>query len=441
MKKKSIWGLLVVFLLSMAIAGCGKKEIGLDLASKNQTDSGSKLYEVPAPGSYDSAGTAVVTKVNEKGKTISFYDYELNKSYTLNYDGVTRFADKYDTAIAIAQLKTGMIVDVLFLKSEKLLVSVRENKDTFTYTDVTGFLVDTGTKVFKYKDESYKISAGTVLLDRSGMVSFAELNAMDKVTITGIDTKIYSIKIENGHGYLSFKNDAYFIGGFVEIGKDVEKISDKMLMTIPEGDYDVHITAKGADATKKVSIKANEETVLNLGDIEIEETKIGQVLFIVDPKDAAVAIDGKVVDQSKLLEYEYGLHQIVVSAKGYDTLVRYFKVAEEKATLAVTLDKTEDTKDDKKEEISKTDGYYVYITAPSDVEVYVDNVYIGISPVAYAKKSGTHSITLRKTGYVTRSFNVEIANTSEDVRYAFDTLAKEETVQKNDVSSNDTTKP
>lgn len=439
MKRK--WFLLTLLMLIavMSLAGCKKSEVGLDLASQKQTEKSNNLYEVPAPGSYDSEGTAVITKISDKNKTITLYDHDLEKSYTLTYDGVTRFADKYDTAMSVAQLKTGTIVDVLFLKSEKRLVSLNENKASFTLTDVSGFSVNTGTKVFMYNNEAYKVSKGTVLLGNGGKVTFNDLSAVDKVTITGIDNTIYSIRVDNGHGYLSFKNDSYFIGGFVEIGKDIEKISEKMLMTLPEGEYDVHITAKGADATRKVSIKPGEETVLNLGDIEIEETKIGQVLFIVDPEDAAVAIDGKVVDQSKLLEYEYGLHQIVVSAKGYDTLVRYFKVAEEKATLSITLDEKESESTTTTEEISKTDGYYVYITAPSDVEVYIDNVYIGISPLAYAKKSGTHSVTLRKTGYVTRSFNIVIENTAEDVRYAFDTLQKESTTQNSDVSSNNTT--
>lgn len=441
MNRKGYFTALLILFMFLTFSGCTKTDVGLDLASKKQTEENNKIYEVPAPGSYDSIGTAIITKISNNNKTISLYDYELEKSYTLKYDGVTRFADKYNTAMSVAQLKTGTIVDVMFLKSSKQLVSLKENQSSFSLSEVSGFNFNTGTKVFMYNGESYRITKGTVLLDDSGKVSFNDISSVDKVTISGIDSTIYSIRVDNGHGYLSFKNDSYFIGGFIEIEKDIEKISDKMLMTIPQGEYDVYITAKGAGAYKHVSIKPNEETVLDLGDIKIEETKIGQVLFVIDPEDAAVAIDGKVVDQSKLLEYEYGVHQIVVSAKGYDTLVRYFKVAEEKATLAITLDKKEDETTSKTEEINKTDGYYVYINAPSDVEVYVDNVYIGISPLAYAKKSGTHSITLRKTGYVTRSFNVIIENTAEDVRYTFDSLAKEENSKSSDVSSNDTQNP
>lgn len=410
----------------MSLAACGNKEVGLDLASKTSAIQDNNVYEVPLPGSYDSKGTAIITKISELNHTISFYDYSLGKSYTLSYDGVTRFADKYNTAMSIGQLQPGTMVDISFLKSDKLLVSLRENKDAFSMTDLTGFSFNTNTKVFTYKEDSYRIDDSTILLNEDGKASFGDLNSIDRISITGIDTTIYAIRIDEGHGYLSFKNDEYFIGGFCEIGKDIQIISDNMFITLPEGNHDVHISAKGVDAVKKISITPGEEHILDLGDIEIEEAKMGQVIFVVDPEEAAVLVDGKVIDLDKILELEYGLHQVVVSAKGYDTLVRYLKVAEEKATLTITLDKTEvENSTKKEEEISKTDGYYVYITSPSDVEVYVDNVYIGMSPVAFAKKSGTHSITLRKTGYVTRSFNVAIENTAEDVRYAFDSLTEE----------------
>ena len=44
-------------------------------------------------------------------------------------------------------------------------------------------------------------------------------------------------------------------------------------------------------------------------------------------------------------------------------------------------------------------AHTVTIKAPEDVEVYQDNLYMGISPVTYDKTVGTHTISLRKSGY------------------------------------------
>ena len=61
------------------------------------------------------------------------------------------------------------------------------------------------------------------------------------------------------------------------------------------------------------------------------------------------------------------------------------------------------------------------------MEVYLNGNYIGISPVSFAKKPGTHTITLRKSGYVTRSYTIEIDSEEKDVTYSFADLLESDT--------------
>lgn len=435
--KKNLLFLLNLILLILFLSACGEKEVGLNLAQTNKYES--TTYEAPKPLSYDSKGTAIVEKISEINKTITFYDYDLEKSYTLEYDGVTRFSDKYDTAMSLSQVKVGRLVDVLFLKSSKHLVSLKESDASFTLDEISDFSINSGAKVFTYKSDAYKITEGTILISDNKKMSISDLNALDKITLVGVDSTIYSIVVEEGHGFLNIKNAANLVGGFLEIGaKQIEKISDPMLITLPAGSYDLRITAKGADETRKVVIKANEETILDLKDVEIQEVKIGRVLFNVTPDTAVMYVDGKPVDFTELLPLEYGIHQVNVSATGYDSITRYVNVQEDTATLSVILDKKEDTKKEEKEETkSKTEGYYLYITSPSNVEVYVDNIYIGLSPIVVKKTAGNHIITLRKSGYTTRSYTLSIQDEEGDVTYTFEDLVATSNTSENDVSANE----
>ncbi|MDE7044378.1 MAG: PEGA domain-containing protein, partial [Acetatifactor sp.] len=63
--------------------------------------------------------------------------------------------------------------------------------------------------------------------------------------------------------------------------------------------------------------------------------------------------------------------------------------------------------------------YKVYVDAPENAEVYLDGNYIGISPCNFRKTSGSHTITLRRTGYVTRSYTVEIDDEARDMTLSF----------------------
>ena len=55
-------------------------------------------------GDYDSADTAVVVKVNKGENQITFYNLTVDKNYTLTYDGITSFTDKFGEALSRDQI-------------------------------------------------------------------------------------------------------------------------------------------------------------------------------------------------------------------------------------------------------------------------------------------------------------------------------------------------
>ena len=145
-------------------------------------------------------------------------------------------------------------------------------------------------------------------------------------------------------------------------------------------------------------------------------------------------IDGQAVDISAPVEAEYGIHQLMAKAEGYQTVTKYIKVGQESATIEVVMEKvTEETVsgNDAKPSVSDNDiasttGGKLTIDAPSDVEVYVDGSYVGITPVAFTKTAGIHVITLRASGYETKSYTINIENTDTNESMSFSALVKEE---------------
>ena len=61
-------------------------------------------------------------------------------------------------------------------------------------------------------------------------------NQMDVLNVWGCHNQIYAISIARGHGYLRLQNDAYFVGGWIEVGQSViRKITEDMLLVDREG--------------------------------------------------------------------------------------------------------------------------------------------------------------------------------------------------------------
>ncbi len=71
-------------------------------------------YNYLPVGTYDSADVAILKKIDPDERKVTLYNTIAAKTYTLNYDGTTYVTDKYGTAMSMAQMTEGTIVDVNF---------------------------------------------------------------------------------------------------------------------------------------------------------------------------------------------------------------------------------------------------------------------------------------------------------------------------------------
>ena len=431
----------ILFMTALSISGCGQASTAgnaqntVTLQTTEESDRVDTGFVVTNPDSYDSADTAVLVDINSVENTVTLLNLDLGKQYTLSVDGTTRYTDKYGKAISLEQLGEGDIVDVTFLKTKKHLTTMQLSRSAWQYDDVERYELNTVRREVTIGEEVFKLSRDTRYFSQGHSIEEMDLNPSDILTFHGIDTTVLSVTVEKGHGYLRLVNDENFIGGWLEIGQEqIVRITEDMLVTVPEGSYQVDISYNGGGGTKSVVINRNEETTLDIGDLEVAEAQYGMVLFSMNPSGAELYIDGSQADPSQPITLEYGIHQIIAKADGYKSLTQYLRVAQESAGVDVELDKIDSDSDSDESTGSSastsstatsatsdttTTYYRVHIDAPENVEVYLDGNYVGISPCSFKKTSGSHVITLRKSGYETRSYTVQVDEEKKDVSYSF----------------------
>ncbi len=399
-----------------------------------QIDTG---FVAPGPESFDSADTAILVERDEEENRLTFLNLDLGRRYTLSMDGTTRLYDKYGEAISIAQIQKGDIVDITFLKSKKHLTTMQLSAQSWTYTDVAWYKFDALRGEVTIGEEAFKLTSNTQYLSGGRNIELMDLNAADILSFQGIGSQVLSVCVERGHGYLRLVNGEKFVGGWIEVGQEqIQRITEDMLLLVPEGNYQVNITNRGGGGIKSVEIARNEETVLDIGDLEIPEPQTGTVLFSLTPPDAELYIDGTKTDASGPVTLEYGLHQMIVRAEGYQSVTQYIRVAQESASFEIVMDAVADVEessvppdpsaspDPSSSPDPVTDYYKVYIDAPEGVEVYLDGNYVGVSPCSFPKSEGAHVLILRKEGYETRSYTLQIDDAEKDMSYSFADLLK-----------------
>lgn len=409
--------------------------------SPERADTG---FIVTGPESFDSADTAILVSRNAKENTLTFLNLELGRRYTLSMDGTTRMYDKYGQSMSIDQFAVGDIVDITFLKSKKHLTGMSMSSSAWSYPNVSNYELNMIRKEFSIGGDLYQMTENTQFLSENQSIEMMDLNPSDVLSFQGIDSQVLSVRVDKGHGYLRLVNDEQFVGGWIEIGQtQIQRITEDMLLTVPEGNYQVNITNKGGGGVKTVVISRNEETCLDIGDLEIPEPQTGMVLFSLSPSKTELYIDGEKADTSGPVTLEYGLHQLIARAEGYHSVTQYISVAQASGGFNIVLDAV-DKDSEKSSSVSasstqtSTSYYKVYIDAPENVEVYLDGNYIGISPCNFKKTAGSHTITLRRTGFVTRSYMVQIDDEAKDMTLSFAdlVLTNAPTSSSNSASSN-----
>lgn len=450
-------GIAAAVSLMLLMTGCASQASSISFAKEkeNAVDTG---FTVTSVGSYDSADTAVVMSVDQENQGITFLNMDTGKSYTLYYNGTTYFKDKYEGPMTVSQIKAGDIVDVNFLKGKRQIASVQISPKAWSYDQIDNYDLGGVNHTASIGSTVYSLPEEAAILSEGRRVEVMDVVKQDIVTIRGVDHEIYSVEVEKGHGYLKLKGEEALIGGWIEVGNSViSTISEDMLLTVPEGSYQVLLSNGRASCAKDVVIERNKETVLDVSDLKLEESRTGRILFAVTPAEATVTVDGKEIDSSSAAELSYGIHQVLLEAEGYSSLKKYIQVGSEYATIRFTLEKKEEDSGISDNSLNQNDretakdaaadtgaantisentsvsdnstksttGNKIYVEKPKGVEVYLDGNYMGIAPVSFKKVTGSHTLTLRKAGYQTRSYTIYLYNDGEDITYSFADLVKE----------------
>ncbi len=428
-------------------------------------------YNYVPVGTYDSADTAILKTISEEDRTVTLYNTVAARTYTLNYDGTTYASDKYGTTMSMAQMTEGTIVNVNFYKATKQLVNIQVSPDAWTYEDVSRFDLGGINSTATIGDRTYALTKGVQVFSEGRQTDLMNIVDGDSITVSGIGYDIYSIKVNSGHGYVRLNNDEALTGGWVEVGGTlITQITEPgMLLTVPEGTYTVRMYNDSSSVTQEITVERNQEIILDCSGVTAPEETTGRIIFHLTPETATLTMDGAVKDTSGIITAEYGVHEIVVSAPGYDTLSRYVNVSNELSEISIILDETKTYVSDNSNgslwsslfgntasgntssgnsssansasrnstsgnfsssnsasgnKKTVTAGGYnrVYIYYPDEVEVYVDGVYAGLTPMSFRKTPGSHTIILKKTGYETRSYTIYLYDDKEDMSISFSEL-------------------
>jgi hypothetical protein len=405
--------------------------------------------QAASPAADTETVTGVVIQNDTEAKQLQLRDLDSDVVTAVTYGAASLIQNKYQEEQDGEEIETGVILQAEYRSSDEKLVSASVPDDVWEYQDVKRFDFSSDEEMLIVAGEKYQYSDTTYFAADGETIEPMEFNSQDVLTVRGIGISVYSVVRTAGHGYVRLTNYADFIGGMAEISDSLMvPVSENMLITVAEGKYRLTLCKQGAAATKTVTVRQDKETVVDFSDYQATAKNIGEITFEIEPDGASLSLNGTAVDYASPVTLSYGKYNVTVSLTGYQTYTGVLEVAEASKTIHIDLieetaeatDATaeptaapsasseSDSESDSSTVTKKIDSNHtITVSAPEGAEVYLDNVYKGMAPCTFTKVIGSQTITLSETGYVTRSYSVDILDDDKNAKYSFADLVKEDT--------------
>lgn len=443
MKNNKIWRVLLClgafFLCGTALEGCSSGQ------GKQSVSSGQAGSATEAPSSVEGVVTANDTETGQ----LTLRDLGSDIETVIAYDAAATMTDRFGQERDGSEIEVGEIIEAKYDPVSGSLLSTDIPEDVWEYQEVNDYKFDSDESSLSFADRKYKYTDQTFFASDGKPIERMEINKQDVLTVRGTGYNVYSVVKTQGHGYIRLSHYKDFIGGMIEVGDSmILPVTANMLITVREGSYKVILSKNHSTAVKNVTVQNGKEVTLDFSDYEPADSKIGVLTFDIKPAGADLTINGTAVSYTKPIALAYGIYQIKVSMTGYTTYTGTLDVEEKSSTVRVDLveekaDTTETTakpssKSSKKnsddtgtEQTKQMDSdHTITVSAPEGAEVYLDNVYKGLAPCTFTKVIGSQTITLRKDGYTTKSYSVDVLDDDQDVKFSFSGLTvKEETTE------------
>ena len=356
---------------------------------------------------------ALVKEVSTLSEEIEIVDVDTNVLVTLKITGTTSIEDEYGTVIVLEKIIPGHLINVKYDSKNYQADSVKIAAQIQTIRNIDTFDVNEELKTIQIGSDIFEYDQNVLIKNSEGPIELSQISVADEIIVRAYQSKIWSILVESGHGYLVLKNHEAYIDGRLEIGnRQSYTIVRDMRIPIKAGVQQVVISNdQMTPYSASVFIEEGKEAIIDLGELT---PKIAKVRLDIVQTDVSVYIDDeKVENPTEERQLNYGEYSIRVESPGYVPWEGILVV--DQAYIVQRID-------------MEVEPLYIYISGPAGASFYIDNVLKGVleanKPLGVPVTPGGHTLQLRKTDYNTWERNVFIEDTGEDYYYTVPSMTE-----------------
>ena len=345
----------------------------------------------------------VLIKNINSGNEISFYNITSGKDgYVALKDGA-RITDEYEKEISLSQIAMGDIVKIHAVGESADSVSL--STDIWTEEDISDFNLDHAKRIVEFGGKICLYNENTLFMSEGRLTEDLKIDGSDTVTLKGIGKTIWSVNLTGHHGTVLVKNKDGIKNPSVTIdGAKTLSLSDSPEFKVSPGEHSFVIKGDNIeDYTISTIILPNEIFELDLSDTS------GKTCVLVLKTNVTgynLYINGTLVDNpGDPHELAAGEYKIKVEKDGYLTYESNVSIKDTLTNLTVNL-----TKNVQKSKVTIS-------TTPSAAYIFLDELYVGLSPILVDTEYGEHTVRIERNDYDTLNGSINVTGPNQTFHF------------------------
>ena len=358
----------------------------------------------PTPAEINLIG--IVQEVNRGANRIDVYVIAEGRLRSFFVESHSVLRDRFGTAMTLAGINPGNVVEITYTQNAVTSIeTARVSASVLSHNNIHDVIIEAENQVLRIGARRYNFSPFTIVRYHGAAVDITDIDPVDVVSVDIFNNKVVLVEIHRGNGIIHIPPGGGIIQGVVEIGTSAHTLLDNdgdgMDIRVAEGDHRVVIRGANIEPfVYEVVVERGGVSYVNLDGVEL---RAGSLVVSIEDPLAVLTINGEVFPTNSPILLEHGTYTIVVERDGFESFSQEITIGSEGLEISVRL-----------AEIVRSRNIVIQ-TRPAGARVYLDDEYIGISPVGVYLELRRYNVRFTMPGFVpTPNIQIWITETTEN---------------------------
>ncbi|MCL2621324.1 MAG: PEGA domain-containing protein [Defluviitaleaceae bacterium] len=345
-----------------------------------------------APGSVTVTGLIRDIRSNR----LDIYVFDINEIRSFFIEPHSNLRDRVGSPATLPQFAMGDVVYINHAPTSNTAESAQLSAQIRHHRDITGITVEDNERLV-IGNRRYDLGDNPIIRYSGQTISLSELDPIDLVTVaTFQDNFVTSIEVHRSHGDVFIPANEEIQNGTVEVGTTVFSALGEgdLTVRVPSGQNRVVIRGENIEPLIfDVSVDRGGVSNLNFDGLEF---RAGTLTINTDTENAILHIGDRWHPVNEAISLEFGEHELRLEAIGYHPVYQTLTIGSEPQEITINL-----------EVVARTRNAII-TTSPSEVRIYLDDQFRGLTPLSIELELGRYSLTLEREGFLSTTTTIHI---------------------------------